>query len=128
MVLNKFIYFYPRVHYRKQIDKKAIAGKVCPRIKPQDLEGLRKDLTGICLFVTSTFGNGDPPKTGEALAEWIDIELTKQEELQHHRMTRSTSIDYEADSFKESLGSSGPGKSLYRRIAMKDKKLLGDLK
>jgi sulfite reductase alpha subunit-like flavoprotein len=28
--------------------------------------------SGICLFITSTFGNGDPPKMAEGVAELID--------------------------------------------------------
>ena len=91
-------------------------------IKPEELEALKKELSGICLFVTSTFGNGDPPRTGEALAEWIDVQLTKMEASQHNRMaSSSTTSDYE-------VVDDGPSKSLYRRIAMAKKQILGDLR
>ena len=64
-------------------------------IKPEQLDGVKKELTGICLFVTSTFGNGDPPRTGEALAEWIDVQQTKMEAFQHSRMaSTSTTVSY----------------------------------
>ena len=32
--------------------------------------------SGICLFVTSTFGNGDPPRMAEKTALWIDKKMT----------------------------------------------------
>jgi hypothetical protein len=30
---------------------------------------------GISLFVTSTFGNGDPPRMAEKTADWIDKKM-----------------------------------------------------
>ena len=31
--------------------------------------------TGMALFVTSTFGNGDPPRSAEKMAAWIDQKI-----------------------------------------------------
>lgn len=42
-----------------------------------EMEGREFDITGYCLFVTSTFGNGDPPRMAEKLASWLDKRLTK---------------------------------------------------
>lgn len=39
-----------------------------------------QDLSGYCLFITSTFGNGDPPGMASKMAAWIDSKLTKTEE------------------------------------------------
>ena len=86
------------------------------------MDAVKKELTGICLFVTSTFGNGDPPRTGEALAEWIDLQLTKQETLQRNRMARSSNIEDQSENI------SVPSKSLNRRIGMAEKQILGDLR
>ena len=38
-----------------------------------------KGLSGFCLFLTSTFGNGDPPRMAEALANWLDDKLAKSD-------------------------------------------------
>ena len=53
---------------------------------------MKKQLSGICLFVSSTFGNGDPPRTGESLAQWIDEQLTKK--LSQH--VARLSVDFDA--------------------------------
>ena len=37
-------------------------------------EQLNQRLSGICFFVTSTFGDGGPPTSAEKFAAWIDIE------------------------------------------------------
>ena len=97
-------------------------------IKPEQLDGVKKELTGICLFVTSTFGNGDPPRTGEALAEWIDVQQTKMEAFQHRRMASTSTTDYDTLTLDDPENVSGPSKSLYRRMAMAKKKILGDLR
>ena len=34
-------------------------------------------LNGLCLFVASTFGNGDHPNMAGKMAEWLDEQLTK---------------------------------------------------
>ena len=121
---NEFLYF--RINYQKHIPTKDIAGKFCPMVKPEESEAMKKELTGICLFVTSTFGNGDPPRTGEPLAEWLDFQMTKMEVFQHDRMVRSSSYDIEEMDQPENI--SGLGKTLNRRIAMTEKHVLGDLR
>ena len=37
-------------------------------------EQLKHRLSGICFFVTSTFGDGGPPTSAEKFAAWIDIQ------------------------------------------------------
>ena len=112
------------MQYQKQVSLKDITGKMSNVDPPQDLEALRNELTGICLFVTSTFGNGDPPKSGEGLAEWMDVQLTKKESSQHHNL----SIDHDADEANQPHTMSRSGKTLNRRRAMAEKKILGDLR
>jgi hypothetical protein len=130
--MEVFLIFF-RINYQKHIPTKEISGKFCPMVRPEELEALKQELTGICLFVTSTFGNGDAPKTGEALAEWIDLQLTKMEAFQHTRMSRSSTTDkdterpeYEILDDPEHI--SGPSKSLYRRIGMAKKQILDNLR
>ena len=36
-------------------------------------------LSGFCLFVSSTFGNGDPPGMASKFAAWLDSKLTKKD-------------------------------------------------
>jgi len=36
-------------------------------------------LSGLCLFVTSTFGNGDPPKMAQSLSAWLEEKLTHRD-------------------------------------------------
>ena len=36
-------------------------------------EQLNQRLSGICFFVTSTFGDGGPPTSAEKFAAWIDL-------------------------------------------------------
>ena len=36
--------------------------------------------SGLSLFVTSTFGNGDPPRMAEKMAEWIDKEMNAKQD------------------------------------------------
>lgn len=38
------------------------------------------DLSGFCLFVTSTFGNGDPPTMAEQMADWLDKKVIQHKE------------------------------------------------
>ena len=97
-------------------------------MKTEEMEAVKKELTGICLFVTSTFGNGDPPRTGEALAEWIDLQLTKQETLQHNRMARSSNVGTAVEGLDQSEHISVPSKSLNRRRGMAETQILGDLR
>ena len=37
--------------------------------------------------MTSTFGNGEPPKMAEKLAEWIDKTLSKNEMILNEKVT-----------------------------------------
>ena len=122
---NSLFSFF-RINYQKHISTKDISGKFSPLVKPEELEALKKELTGICLFVTSTFGNGDPPKTGEALAEWIDLQLTKMEASHHNRMD-SAKRSHEKN--KEGIETgSAPSKTLHRRIGMAKNQILDNLR
>ena len=38
-------------------------------------------LINFSLFVTSTFGNGEPPKMAESMASWLDSKMTKSDVL-----------------------------------------------
>ena len=114
------------MHYQKQFDKKALSGQICPLIKPEDQQAVKQQLSGICLFVTSTFGNGDPPKTGESLAEWIDVQLTKKDSRHVGRL----SVDHDAVDIDQSSSKISTGKTMYRRMnsIMANRKFLGDLR
>ncbi len=46
-------------------------------------------MTGLCLFVTSTFGNGDPPKMAERLSTWLEEKLTHRDVMVSKRVTFS---------------------------------------
>jgi hypothetical protein len=45
----------------------------------------------ICLFVTSTFGNGGPPKMAEKTAEWIDKKMTHNDSMVNLKVFQKTS-------------------------------------
>ena len=49
-------------------------------------------LTGICLFVTSTFGNGEPPEMASSMAKWIDKLLNQHEDEQYERLRASDAV------------------------------------
>ena len=93
---------------------------------PIDTEALRKHLSGICLFVTSTFGNGDPPRTGETLAEWLDVNLTKQENARYSRL----SFDFDKVVSDQPRKLSSAGQTRHRRTGsnMQDARVLKDLR
>ena len=114
------------MHYQKQFDKKDVSGQICPLVKPGDQEAVKQQLSGICLFVTSTFGNGDPPRTGEALAEWIDVQLTKKDARHHNRL----SVDHDAVDVNQTTNISTAGKTRNRRMnsVVANRKILGDLR
>ena len=107
------------------LDKKVASSQIIPSIKLEDEQVIANQLSGICLFVTSTFGNGDPPKTGETLAHWIDDELTKKESKNVHRL----SIDHDALDSDQAGNILSPGKTINRRLnnVVAGQKFLGDL-
>ena len=114
------------MHYQKQLDKKDLSGQICPLIKPEDQQAVKEQLSGICLFVTSTFGNGDPPRTGESLAEWIDVQLTKKDSKHVSRL----SVDHDAIDIDQTGNIMRSGKTYNRRMnsVAANRKFLGDLR
>ena len=46
-------------------------------------------LFGLCLFVTSTFGNGDPPKMAQRFSTWVEEKLTHRDVMVSRRVTFS---------------------------------------
>ena len=114
------------MQYHKQLDKKDVSGQICPLIKPEDQQAVKKQLSGICLFVTSTFGNGDPPRTGESLAEWLDVQLTKKDS----KHVSGLSVDHDAIDMDQTGNIMRSGRTMYRRMnsVVANRKFLGDLR
>lgn len=85
------------------------------------------DVSGYCLFVSSTFGNGDPPRMAEMVAEWIDNKLTKNDVINSKSIELPETIEEEEpgvvlrSTVKTSTNKrlSVKRKTLYQRMAMK---------
>ena len=45
---------------------------------------------GLCFFLTSTFGNGNPPKQAERMAAWLEEKLTHRDVITSKRVTFSS--------------------------------------
>ena len=114
------------MHYQKQLDKKDLSGQICPLIKPEDQQAVKEQLSGICFFVTSTFGNGDPPRTGESLAEWIDVQLNKKDSTHVGHL----SVDHDAIDIDQTRNIMRSEKTINRRMnsVVANRKFLGDLR
>ena len=54
--------------------------------KRKDLKIVTGQLTGMCLFVTSTFGNGEPPVMASSMAKWVDKLLNQHEDDQYENL------------------------------------------
>ena len=52
----------------------------------RNLNIVKGQLTGLCLFVTSTFGNGEPPGSAVSMAKWLDMMLNDKEDEVHERL------------------------------------------
>ena len=50
--------------------------------------------SGICLFVTSTFGNGDPPRMAEKTAEWIDKQMDQNDLMVNEEVNKEKNYLY----------------------------------
>lgn len=59
--------------------------------KRKQLKIVKGQLTGMCLFVTSTFGNGEPPEQALSMSKWIDQLLNEQDDEMYDRL-RSDNI------------------------------------
>ena len=75
----------------------------------RDLNIIKGQLTGLCVFVTSTFGNGEPPGAAVSMAKWIDSLLNNQEDEVYERL-RVESIVLE-NYVEDEKGSNIPGYS-----------------
>ena len=93
----------------------------------------RSDLTGYCLFVTSTFGNGEPPAMAAKFSNLIDSMLTKND------LTKSSRIELgeisegseKTSGFKRKstlLRKSKKGGTFHQRMSLKVSKDLPGLK
>ena len=51
-----------------------------------DIELIKGKLVGLCFFITSTFGNGEPPSMASSMARWIDSLLNDQEDEVYDRL------------------------------------------
>ena len=62
--------------------------KVCEKDpeKRNQLKFVQGQLTGMCLFVTSTFGNGEPPEQALSMSKWIDNLLNEQDNETYERL------------------------------------------
>ena len=47
---------------------------------------IRNEITGSCFFITSTFGNGEPPRMAAGLAQKLDELLNRKEDEVYHRL------------------------------------------
>ena len=54
--------------------------------KRNQLKFVQGQLTGMCLFVTSTFGNGEPPEQALSMSKWIDNLLNEQDNETYERL------------------------------------------
>ena len=51
-----------------------------------DSNRIRNKLTGLCFFITSTFGNGEPPRMAAGLAQELDELLNRKEDEVYRRL------------------------------------------
>ena len=49
----------------------------------------------MCLFVTSTFGNGEPPEQALSMSKWIDNLLNEQDNETYERLRSDGVINSE---------------------------------
>ena len=54
--------------------------------KRKQLKFVKGQLTGMCLFVTSTFGNGEPPEQALSMSKWVDQLLNEQDDEMYERL------------------------------------------
>ena len=54
--------------------------------KRKDIRFIKGQLLGLCFFVTSTFGNGEPPGMASSMARWIDALLNHQTDEVYGRL------------------------------------------
>ena len=99
----------------------------------------QNDLSGFCIFVTSTFGNGEPPGMASNLASWIDSILTKGDRTKTSKLDLDDIIE-DGDEAKESVEEKKPFKrqntlrrskkkgTLHQRMSLRVNKDLEDLK
>ena len=57
---------------------------------------IRNEITGLCVFITSTFGNGEPPRMAAGLARKLDVLLNRKENEVYHRL-RTKDIIFDND-------------------------------
>ena len=57
---------------------------------------IRNEITGLCFFITSTFGNGEPPRMAAGLARKLDVLLNRKENEVYHRL-RTKDIIFDND-------------------------------
>ena len=63
---------------------------------------IRNRLTGLCFFITSTFGNGEPPRMAAGLAQKLDELLNRKEDEVYHRL-RTKDIIFDNDRVENSM-------------------------
>ena len=63
--------------------------------KRNQLKFVQGQLTGMCLFVTSTFGNGEPPEQALSMSKWIDNLLNEQDNETYERLRADDVVNSE---------------------------------
>ena len=63
--------------------------------KRNQLKFVLGQLTGMCLFVTSTFGNGEPPEQALSMSKWIDNLLNEQDNETYERLRADDVVNSE---------------------------------
>ena len=81
--------------------------------------------------MTSTFGNGEPPKMAESMASWLDSKLTKSDVLKSKNLDLPDIPEEEPFEDKSTLTKKGKGPNgatFFQRLNFQNSAILQDLK
>ena len=83
--------------------------------------------------MTSTFGNGEPPKMAESMASWLDSKLTKSDVLKSKNLDlpdipEEEVIEDESTTMKNKKSKGVNGATFFQRLNFQNSAILQDLK
>ena len=81
--------------------------------------------------MTSTFGNGEPPKMAESMASWLDSKLTKSDVLKIKNLDLSDIPEEEPFEDKSTMNKKNKGANgatFFQRLNFQNSAILQDLK
>ena len=83
--------------------------------------------------MTSTFGNGEPPKMAESMASWLDSKLTKSDVLKSKNLDlpdipEEEVIEDKPSTMKNKKSKGANGATFFQRLNFQNSAILQDLK